>query len=146
MHCVKIYKEWYGHYRKRNHSLRAVVNIIFLCMFLPTSLFNVSVIMELILLQKLLSFKDLLWRPATFVCSTPTTNNDYTWWKRKLHLYRSQTDGSSFETWLPMWLTYLEQWTNLYVHQNLGLKWSYEVFVWIQKILGTVHTQWKNIW
>lgn len=64
--------------------------------------------------------------------------------ERKLHLYRSQTDGSSFETWLPMWLTYLEQWTTLYVHQNLGLKWSYEVFVWIQKILGTVLTQWKT--
>lgn len=51
MHYVKIYEEWYGHCRKRNHGLRSVANIIFPCMFLPTSLFNVSVIMELILLQ-----------------------------------------------------------------------------------------------
>lgn len=41
-------------------------------------------------------------------------------------------------------LTYLGLWINLYVHQNLGLKWSYGAFVWIQKILGTVRTRWKT--
>jgi hypothetical protein len=51
MYYINIYKERYGHCRKRNHSLRAVVNIIFPRTFLPTSLFNVSVIMESILLQ-----------------------------------------------------------------------------------------------
>lgn len=39
---------------------------------------------------------------------------------------------------------YLQQRTNLNVHQNLRLKWSYQVFKWIEKIVGTVHTQLKT--
>jgi hypothetical protein len=54
-----------------------------------------------------------------------------------------QTDGSSLKAWLPTWLTYLQHWTNLYVHQNWRLKWSYGVSERIEKIVGAIHTQWK---
>lgn len=126
---------------KRNHGLRAAV------LFLPTSLFNLSDIMELILLQILLfNYKDSLWRPY----SLSTT---YLWYFHA-PLTRSsdargdatQTGGSSLKlaTIVTELSTAMKQ---FYIY--ITMRDEVELFkscVWIEKMAGAIAPDEKTFW